>query len=87
MLEKNIERLIFFGTALRFLQDADPTYSIKGNSDGWATLENLSSFLDHLNELGLIVTSRAHSIRRLREIKSELEKSSGERLSADQANG
>jgi hypothetical protein len=83
VLEKNIERLIFFGTALRYLQDASPSYVAKGVDQGWATLENVTSFLEHLDELGLTVTSRA--AHRLKPIKEEIEKSSDTYLSQELA--
>jgi hypothetical protein len=76
----------FFGTALRYLQDATSSYHIKGTSEGWKTLENLTSFLNYLDELELRVTSRAFSVSQLRGLKAELEKSSAARLSSQQAN-
>jgi hypothetical protein len=82
MLEKSMERLIWFGTALRYLQDARTGYSIK-SSNGWAILDNLRGFLSDLEELGLAVTSRA--ARDLRRFTKELEESSDDHLSDAQA--
>lgn len=73
MLEKNLERLIFFGTSLRFLQDTTSNYLVKKSDVGWGVVENLGSFLAHLEELGLTVTKRA--AHKLVKLKSELEES------------
>ena len=83
MLEKNLERLIFFGTALRYLQDATSRYLLKKGSPGWGTVENLRSFLEHLDELGLTVTKRA--AYKLEKFKSELEGDTDELLSMEKA--
>jgi hypothetical protein len=44
MLEKSMERLIWFGTSLRYLQDAQEGYGIK-SLNGWQILDNLKGFL------------------------------------------
>lgn len=56
MREQSISAYMWFGTVLRFLQDADSGFPIHGNG---AILENLDSFLDELDSLGLTVTANA----------------------------
>jgi hypothetical protein len=72
MLEKNIEKFIFFGTALRYLQDVEKGYPARGNEAGWFVLENIEEFLRQLDELQLAVTSRAFASTSLRKVKEEL---------------
>lgn len=75
MLEKQVERLIFFGTSLRYLQDVQEHYLVKmsDTSGGWGIVENLAEFLKNLDELGLSVTSRATATRDLKEISTVLD--------------
>jgi hypothetical protein len=85
MLEKSMEQLIWFGTPLRYLQDVQQGYGIKGTEDGWMVFENVTGFLNHLEELGFVVTSRASASYRSKKLKEELAESSEHALSGEQA--
>src|SRR5215475_2475485 len=74
MLEKEIERLIFIGTTVRFLQDCSEHHPPKATAEGLGVAENIKHFLEAIDELGLSVTSRAYATVRLRRISKELEK-------------
>jgi hypothetical protein len=76
MLEKSVYRFIFFGTALRYLQDVDGNYRIKSTTKGMYVLGNIEDFLRQLEELQLKVTWRA--AYQLREIRDELKQIEGE---------
>jgi hypothetical protein len=56
MQSKSISRYIFFGTALRFLQDAKEKWPVHGQA--WV-LANIDSFFAYLKEFELPVTQRA----------------------------
>jgi len=60
---------MWFGTVLRFLQDADAGFPVYG--DG-AILENLQSFLEGFDRLGLTVTANAARNAGLPAIEQEL---------------
>jgi hypothetical protein len=84
MLEKNIERFVFFGTALRYLQDTDSHYLVKATpKGGWGVVDNIEEFLRQLQEMGLTVTWRA--ARKLREIKGKIEEADEKTLTEERA--
>jgi hypothetical protein len=81
MQEKSIAEYYYFGTCYRYLLDADPASSIKGE---YLILENLANFLEHLETLGLAVTRRA--AWQLEEFRQELAKcQDGEKLGSDRS--
>lgn len=81
MQSKPISRYIFFGTALRYLQDVKTGWRVHG--DGRIP-ENVNEFLACLDEFELPVTQRA--ARELVELKDELAKSgSDHQLTSDEA--
>jgi hypothetical protein len=55
MEKRNVVRYIFFGTSLRYLQDAREGWLVHSRG---GILENLDIFLDYVAELGLTVTQR-----------------------------
>lgn len=69
MQSKPIYKYIFFGTAMRFLQDAYVGMLVKG--EGYI-LENIDSFLDCLDEFSLPVTKRAS--QELKEFRKKMKK-------------
>jgi hypothetical protein len=73
MIEKQIQMLIFIGTSIRYLQDANENSSVRGTPTGWGVVENIKDFLKNLDELGLTVTSRASATRKLTGLVVELE--------------
>lgn len=81
MKSRPILDFIYIGTCLRFLQDASPNNTIHG--DGYI-LNNIESFLQNLNEIGLNVTLRASD--ELEELKEKLRvKAKDARLASDEA--
>lgn len=65
MQSRSINKYIFFGTQLRFLQDAREGW--KAHGSGWV-IENIDGFLEGLTNLGLQVTLRAsYQLQNLRE--------------------
>jgi hypothetical protein len=81
--EESIFGYIFFGTALRFLQDAKPGWSI--NKDGMMTY-NLNRFINDLEKLGLLVTATAARHQNLPAMLSEFKDLPADaQLSDDQA--
>jgi hypothetical protein len=81
MKSKPISNYIFFGTALRYLQDAEEGWSVYGTAQ---ILENIDSFLVDLQEFELPVTQRA--AYELHKLRDELAKSdSDHKLTADEA--
>jgi len=79
MKSKSIYKYIYFGTALRYLQDAKEGHPIKG--DGRILL-NLNTFLSCLEEFHLPVTQRAAG--ELMSFKDEIKKLEGS-LTEEQA--
>ena len=75
MLEKPIGWMIYFGTTLRYLQDA-PSRTIKGTGQ---VLYNIDRFLQSVDELGFTVTRRAAS--RLSNFREKIDKATEARLS------
>jgi len=73
MKQTSIWQYIWVGTCLRYLQDQQAGWSAKAKS---MTVDNLRSFLDSLDDLGLHVTKRASE--GLQEIMEELEGKSAE---------
>jgi hypothetical protein len=56
MEKKSIRGYFFFGTAVRYLQDAKDGYKVSGTG---AILDNIDTCLNQLDELGLKVTKNA----------------------------
>jgi len=73
MHSKTISKYIWFGTALRYLQDVKEDFPIHEKSGG--ILKNINEFLDGLKEFDLPVTLRAASLE-LEEFRKEINKSS-----------
>lgn len=67
MLAKSINGYFYFGTCVRYLQDATEKSKIHGNG---FIIQNIDSLYNYLNELNLQVTRRASY--ELEELKSEL---------------
>ncbi|MBI5022231.1 MAG: hypothetical protein HZB59_12410 [Ignavibacteriales bacterium] len=59
MISKPIFDYYFFGTALRYLQDAQVGWPIHNSEAGMYVLGNIKRFLDNLAHLDLQVTQRA----------------------------
>jgi hypothetical protein len=78
--ESPISAFIYFGTAVRYLQDAREGWSIHGK---YQVAGNIDFFFAYLEEFELIVTTRAASA--LKEFGNRLKKSTNEKLNADQA--
>lgn len=55
MISKSIDEYVFFGTAVRYLQDIQPEFNIFGQD---RVLGNIDHFLQYLTKLGLHVTER-----------------------------
>jgi hypothetical protein len=83
MLEKSIERFVFFGTALRYLQDTDSHYLVTATKNGLGVVENIEEFLRQLQEMGLIVTWRAAG--KLRNIKETIEEAGENTLTKERS--
>lgn len=83
MQYKSLYSFYWFGTCLRYLQDANTAYKVHGDS---FVLYNINRFFKNLEDFGLPVTSRlAHA--KLDELIDELEKTDKEaRLTNEQAN-
>jgi hypothetical protein len=75
MREESIAHYIWFGTVLRFLQDADEGQRIQGKD---RIARNLRGFLRALEDLGLTVTLNAAHHARLHEKLEEFESVSAE---------
>jgi hypothetical protein len=75
--EELILRYIWFGTVLRFLQDADETCRIRGKD---RIENNLRSFIRGLDELGMTITMNAAKQAGLPRILGELEKADPDAL-------
>jgi hypothetical protein len=83
MLEQSISGWIWFGTVLRYLQDAEEGWRIHGET---VITGNLKSFLANLDKLGLPVTSSAAGQQGLPKLLAELEDTSPDsRLTKPQA--
>lgn len=83
MKEQDINSYIWFGTVLRFLQDADTSYGVHG--DG-RTSKNLKAFIKGLNDLELTITANAAYLEGLPELLSQFEDLPEDaKLTSDQA--
>ncbi len=70
MQSKRISRYIYFGTALRYLQDVEAGWKVHG--EGYA-LENMDAFFEYLEEFQLPVTQRAaYQLKQFRDGLKEL---------------
>jgi len=84
MKAKSIHDYFFFGTSVRYLQDAAEGYRIHSNKSGAMVLSNLRMLLKALDDLGLQVSARAAD--KLRQIEVELVGTEAEaKLTKDQA--
>ena len=75
MQPKALHRFVWFGTCIRYLGDVKQGRTYAGS--GYVK-NNIESFFDYVEELGLTVTKNA--CFRLTELKSELDKRSPEKL-------
>lgn len=83
MQSRPIYPYISFGTCIRYLQDADTNYHIRGEG---RVLKNLEAFLIKIEQLNLVVTKRSPRIQDLVKLKEELAlQLSEDRLNDDQA--
>ena len=81
MRSRSIKDYIYFGTALRYLQDVKEGWSVHGDA---VILENIDRFLDFLKDFNLPVTQRAASeLRTFRDELAELD--SEHELTPDEA--
>jgi hypothetical protein len=71
MKAHSLFQYFFFGTSVRYLQDAGEAWRIHDSESGYRVLSNIAKFLEQLDELGLQVTSRA--AKQLRHLYRELE--------------
>jgi len=71
MIAKSLEGFFFFGTAVRYLQDATVGTRIHDSAGKMFILSNLRRFFRFIDDIGLQVTSRAASD--LRRLMQELE--------------
>lgn len=78
MQSKQITEYIYFGTALRYLQDATAEWVVHGNG---RILENIDDFLGGLQEFELPVTQRA--VSELQELRDRLTKSDSSHVLTD----
>jgi len=84
MVKRSVRTYWWFGTCVRYLQDAKVDYRIGAKDDGKYVLSNLFNVFRYLSDLGLAVTREASS--ELREFARELSQSSPDaRLTAAQA--
>lgn len=81
MINQAVAQYYFFGTTMRFLQDAKAGWSIHGER---TVLANISWFFYHLDEINLHVTKRASSP--LKDFKLKLEETDENNLSNELAN-
>ena len=73
MQEESIQGYIFFGTALRYLQEASAGRKIQGRG---RVAGNLRIFLDRLDALGLSVTANAAGHEGLPQLLLEFDEAS-----------
>lgn len=72
MIAKSLEEVFFFGTAVRYLQDASAGKRVHDSPDKeWFILSNLKVFFQLIENIGLHVTNRA--AYKLRKLMQELE--------------
>jgi len=83
MKEQSIYKYCWFGTCIRFIQDAQAGWPIRGEE--WFILENLGRFFEYLDELGLKVTHRAASELYTLKVELEQQKEKGATLSEEHA--
>ncbi len=69
MIKKSLFRFYYFGTCIRYLQDCSTNYAVIGYG---FVLDNIDSFFEELDELGLEVTKRA--AWKLKPLRERLEK-------------
>lgn len=87
MIPRPIQSYFFFGTAVRYLQDAIVGYRIGDYPDGWAVRTNLQQIFSYMNDLNLKVSSLTDAARTLRGLLGELEQcGDDEGLSAEHVN-
>ena len=58
MISRSIYQYYFFGTCLRYLQDAGEAFNMQITGHG-GTRDNIDSFFKFLDDLDLVVTRRA----------------------------
>ena len=82
MKKQPIFEFYWFGTCLRYLQDASTSHAVHGDDH---VLGNIEAFFGYLENLGLIVTHRVAK-QQLSDIRKELESvNEGDSLTPDQA--
>lgn len=80
MINQEVAQYYFFGTTMRFLQDAKVGWSIR---EELTVLDNIKWFFEHLEEVNLHVTKRASLP--LKKFKVKLEETEELNLSAELA--
>jgi hypothetical protein len=86
MIRRPIQNYFFFGTAVRYLQDARAGYRVCDYSDSWHVRTNLQQIFGYMKDLNLRVSSLTNAAGTLRDILSELQKCGDDDvLSAEQA--
>lgn len=83
MIRIPVIEYLYFGTCLRYLQDAPTGHRIKGTP---SILDNIDRFLQTLGDIGLEVTLRISACRDLMDFREELDKTTptGAELSVNQ---
>lgn len=72
MIRRPIQQYFFFGTAVRYLQDASAGYQIANYDDGgWAVRSNLEQIFSVMGTLNLRVSSQTDAARELRVLLEE----------------
>ena len=71
MKANSLFQYFFFGTSLRYLQDAEAGFRIHDFDRDYHVLSNIANFFEQLDELGLQVTARAS--KDLQRLYTELE--------------
>lgn len=87
MIKRPIQDYFFFGTAVRYLQDANSGWRIADSSEGgWFVLSNLRKLFEYMESLNLRVSLLTDAARRLKSLISELDNSEEDAtLSEEQA--
>src|SRR5687768_9969789 len=74
VIPQPLQTYFFFGTCVRYLQDALPGEAVGDTSEGWMVRTNIKQFFKYLDDLNLSVSQRMPQTGTLRELYSELKK-------------
>src|SRR5262245_19912764 len=73
MKSQLLQQYFFFGTCVRYLQDATNNYQVGDDENGWGTRTNIEKFFMYIIELSLQVTIHHTSFSRLQKDLNKLE--------------